>query len=148
MVWYSHLFQNFPQFIMIRLVLHDYVHPYRRVTRWLLRITINSLHMLGHLLYHLLQWWLRWRRICLQGRISIPGLGRPPGEVNGNPLQYSCLENPMDRGAWRATVRGVARVGHDLVTKPPPQHPTRYRKILPIMRKINHLESNWNLHRC
>ena len=41
------------------------------------------------------------------------------GEGNGNPLQYSCLENPMDRGAWRATAHGVARVGHDLVTKPP-----------------------------
>ena len=38
---------------------------------------------------------------------------RSPGEGNGNPLQYSCLENPMDRGAWRATVYGVARVGHD-----------------------------------
>ena len=35
---------------------------------------------------------------------SIPGPGRSPGEGNGNPLQYSCLENPMDRGAWRATV--------------------------------------------
>ena len=34
----------------------------------------------------------------------IPGAGRSPGEGNGNPLQYSCLENPMDRGAWRATV--------------------------------------------
>jgi len=34
---------------------------------------------------------------------SIPGLGRSPGEGNGNPLQYSCLENPMDRGAWWAT---------------------------------------------
>ena len=34
----------------------------------------------------------------------IPGLGRSPGEGHGNPLQYSCLENPMDRGAWRATV--------------------------------------------
>ena len=45
---------------------------------------------------------------------SIPGLGRPPGEGNGNPLQHSCLENPMDRGAWRAIVYGVARVGHDL----------------------------------
>ena len=43
-----------------------------------------------------------------------------PGEGNGNPLQYSCLENPMDRGAWWATVHGVARVGHDLVTKLPP----------------------------
>ena len=38
---------------------------------------------------------------------SIPGLGRSPGEENGNPLQYSCLENSMDRGAWRATVYGV-----------------------------------------
>ena len=37
----------------------------------------------------------------------IPGLGRSPGEGNGNPLQYSCLENPMDRGAWRATAHGV-----------------------------------------
>ena len=36
----------------------------------------------------------------------IPGLGRSPGEGNGNPLQYSCLENPMERGAWRATVHG------------------------------------------
>ena len=40
---------------------------------------------------------------------SIPGLGRSPGEGNGNPLPYSCLENPMDRGAWRATVHGVAK---------------------------------------
>ena len=39
---------------------------------------------------------------------SIPGLGRSPGEGNGNPLQYSCLENPMDGGAWWATVHGVA----------------------------------------
>ena len=48
---------------------------------------------------------------------SIPGLGRFPGEGNGNPLQYSCLENPMDRRAWKGTVYGVARVGHDLATK-------------------------------
>ena len=39
---------------------------------------------------------------------SIPGSGRSPGEGNGNPLQYSCLENSMDRGAWRATLHGVA----------------------------------------
>ena len=39
----------------------------------------------------------------------ISGLGRSPGEGNGNPLQYSCLENPMDRGAWWATVHGVAQ---------------------------------------
>ena len=48
---------------------------------------------------------------------SILGSGRSPGEGNGNPLQYSCLENPMDRRAWQATVHGVARVGHDLGTK-------------------------------
>ena len=40
---------------------------------------------------------------------SIPGLGRSPGEGNGNPLQYSCLENSMDGGAWWATVHGVAK---------------------------------------
>ena len=40
---------------------------------------------------------------------SIPGSGRAPGEGNGNPLQYSYLGNPMDRGAWPATVHGVAK---------------------------------------
>ena len=40
---------------------------------------------------------------------SIPGSGRSPGGGHGNPLQYSCLENPMDRGAWRATVHTVAQ---------------------------------------
>ena len=48
----------------------------------------------------------------------IPRSGRSPGEGNGNLLQYSCLENPMDRGSWQATVHGdLKRVGHDLVTK-------------------------------
>ena len=41
---------------------------------------------------------------------SIPGSGRSPGEGNGTPLQYSCLESPMDRGAWQATVHGVAEL--------------------------------------
>ena len=50
---------------------------------------------------------------------SIPGSGRSPGEENGNPLQYSCLENPRDRGAWQAAVHGVERVVHDLAAKPP-----------------------------
>ena len=51
---------------------------------------------------------------CNAGDLDlIPGLGRSPGEGNGNPLQYSCLENPMDGGAWEAIVYGVARVGHD-----------------------------------
>ena len=53
--------------------------------------------------------------------ISIPVSGRPPGEGNSNPLQYSCLGNPVDRAAWWATVHGVTRVGHNLATKPPPR---------------------------
>ena len=40
---------------------------------------------------------------------SVPGLGRSPGAGHGNPLQYSCLENPVKRGAWQATVHGVAK---------------------------------------
>ena len=50
--------------------------------------------------------------------VLIPRLGKFPGGGNGNPLQYSCLENPMDRGAWQAIVHGVARrVRHSLATK-------------------------------
>ena len=48
------------------------------------------------------------------------GSGRSPKGENGNPLQYSCLENSMERGAWQASVHGVTRVRHDLVTKSPP----------------------------
>ena len=59
---------------------------------------------------------------CNAGALgSIPGSGRSPGEGSGNPLHYSCLGNLMDRGTWQAAVRGVTRVGHDLVTEPPPQ---------------------------
>ena len=49
---------------------------------------------------------------------SVPGSGRSPGEGNGNPLQYSSPVHPMDRGAFWATVHGVARIRHDLVSKP------------------------------
>jgi len=45
----------------------------------------------------------------IRDTVSIPGFGRSPGGGNGYPLQYSCLENPMDRGAWQATVHGVAK---------------------------------------
>ena len=78
---------------------------------------------------------------------SIPGLGRFPEEGNGNPLQYSCLENPMDRGAWRAIVHGVAkRVRYDLASKQ--QHKNMYQ----ILGSGNCLasfsrarkENNWN----
>ena len=51
---------------------------------------------------------------------SIPGSGRSPAGGQGNPLQYSFLENSMDKRAWQATVHGVTRVGHDLATKLPP----------------------------
>ena len=59
--------------------------------------------------------------VCNAGDPGLtPGSGRSPEEGNGNPLQYSCLENPIDRGAWQAVVHGVARVGHDLATELPP----------------------------
>ena len=54
---------------------------------------------------------------CYAGDLdSIPGWGRSPGEGNGNPLQHSCLENSMARGAWQATVHGVAKIGHNWAT--------------------------------
>ena len=49
---------------------------------------------------------------------SIPGSGISPGKEKGNPLQYTCLENPMDRGTWQVTIHGVAEeVRHNLATK-------------------------------
>ena len=57
---------------------------------------------------------------CNAGGVgSIPGSGRTPGERDGIPLWYSCLGNPMARGVWWAAVHGIARVGHNLATKPP-----------------------------
>ena len=60
---------------------------------------------------------------------SIPGSGRSPGEGSGNPLQYCCLENPMDRGASQATVHEVARVVHNVATKSPPPCVNLHRKF-------------------
>ena len=57
----------------------------------------------------------------------IPESGRSPEEGNGKPLQYSCLGNPMERRVWWATAHGVARVEHDLATKPPPPCAERER---------------------
>ena len=53
---------------------------------------------------------------------SVPGLGRSPGVEDGNPLQYSCLEKSMDRGAWWATVHGVTKSQTQLSRHPPPSH--------------------------
>ena len=56
----------------------------------------------------------------------IPGLGRSPGGENSNPFQYSCLENAIDRGAWRAKSMGLQRVGHDIATEPAHMHQLYY----------------------
>ena len=58
-----------------------------------------------------LPWWLSGKEsACQVGHASlIPGSGRSPGKGNGNPFQYSCLGNPMDRGAWQATVHGLIK---------------------------------------
>ena len=66
-------------------------------------------------------WWLSGKESTWNAEnvVSIPRLGQSPGEGNGSPLQYSCLGNPMERGAWQATVHGVTRVCHDLLIKPP-----------------------------
>ena len=100
------------------------------MTEWLnwtvITFTSNSSNINTKYLLHVLQRGFPHSSVgkvcaCSEGDLgSIPGSGRSPGEGNGNPLQYSCLENPMDRGAWRATVHKVSRVGHNLVTKPPP----------------------------
>ena len=61
--------------------------------------------------------WLMQETACNAGNVdSIPGLGRSPGEGNGNPLQNSCLGNPVDRGAWQTIVLGVTESD----TKPSP----------------------------
>ena len=63
------------------------------------------------IIFHGLPWWFNGKESpCNAGDMdSIPGLGRSPGGGHGNPLHYSCLENSMDREAWRATVHGVTK---------------------------------------
>ena len=63
---------------------------------------------------------------------SIPGSGRLPGKGNGNPLQYSCLGNPMDRGAWRATVMGSQRAVQHWVT----EHAHTHTPVVYICQKL------------
>ena len=87
---------------------------------------------------------LKWpQSACDAGDLGlIAGLGRSPGEGNGNPLQYSCLENPMGRGAWQATVHGVTRARHDLETKPPSPLPQREWVL------VSFLLQNSQTYRC
>ena len=77
---------------------------------------------MGKTIFH--ECWLSGKEsACNTGDLgSIPRLGRSPGVGNGNPLQYSCLENPMERGGWWATVHGVTRVRHDLASTPLPPY--------------------------
>ena len=82
---------------------------------------------------------------------SIPELGRSPGEKNGNPLQYSYLENPMDRGAWWATVRGVAKSPtrldvHSTQLKEILYQSSSYSTFLPPPAPVKH-SSTLSLHR-
>ena len=95
---------------------------------------------------------------------STPGLGRSAGGGNGNPLQYHCLENPMDRGAWRATVHGVAnsrvplsdehtrcRLHRKAITRVNPESSHHKENVLPFFLSFLFLESiredrcEWNL---
>ena len=65
-------------------------------------------YLIGPALFRL-SWWLSGKESTYNTGDSIPGSGRSPGGGNGNPLQLSYLENPMHRGAWRATVHGVSK---------------------------------------
>ena len=62
----------------------------------------------------------------------IPGLGRSPGEGNGNTLQYSCLENSMDKGAWRAAVHVVVKSWTQLSDYHTPIHTVQCKQLLPV----------------
>ena len=90
----------------------------------------------------------QWLRItCNVGDVGlIPGSGRSPGEGNGNPLKYSYLGNPMDRGAWWATVQGLQTARHDLVTKQ--QYSTvclslLLLSVLVVSNGKNHYQIQW-----
>ena len=80
---------------------------------------------------------------------SIPGLGRSPGEGNGNPLQYSCLEIPMDRGAWWAAVTvGSQRVRHDRATNHSTAHLAHTSRLIPSGAENQTLIQGLTFPRC
>ena len=74
---------------------------------------------------------------------SIPQLERSPGVGNGNPLQYSCLENPINRGVWPVTVYGVTRVGHDLTTSLPPKHKLGTLLVAQRVKSVPAMQETW-----
>ena len=80
--------------------------------------------------------------VCNAGDLgSIPGSERSPGEGNGNPLQYSCLENPMDTGAWWAIVHGVAKSRtrlSDLITDETQTESVRWKPEVEKLSRIQH----------
>ena len=82
------------------------------VPAYLFNQSVNKYFKITSRGYIGLPWWLSSKESCrrLAGNMgSNPGSGRSPGEGNGNPLQYSCLENPMDEGFWQATVHGITK---------------------------------------
>ena len=83
--------------------------------------TSNPFYLLSNLIQGLPSWHNGKQSAC-QCTGSIPGLGRSPGGGNGNPLQYSCLENPMDRGAWRGAVPGRGCKESDTTERPSAAH--------------------------
>ena len=91
------LFSVFFDSLSITIYIYIYTHIYKTLSIYLP--------------YYGLPWWLSGKEsACNAGaKYSIPGSGRSPREGYGNPLQYSCLENPIDRGAWQATVCSVAK---------------------------------------
>ena len=82
----------------------NYRHVYYSLNK---RLEMTQISIKWGLVYYTIYRWLSGKEST--GQCSIPGLGRSPGVGNGNPLQHSCLENPMDRGAWWATVHGFAK---------------------------------------
>ena len=98
--------------------------PWVSIRQWLaLTVSSSPQHLVSpYYTIHGLPRWLSCKEsTCQAGDTgSTPDLGRSSGEENGNPLQYSGLRNPMDRGAWQATVHGWGhkRVGHDRASKP------------------------------
>ena len=93
-------------------------------------------------------WWLRGKEsTCNAGDGgSTPGLGRSSGEGNGNPLQYSCLGNPMDRGAWRAAVCGATKSQTRRSTH---SHTTPYELIDFYKKPVQFaVQSLWDFYEC